>query len=110
MKIFNMIKNYKLKHEMHKDAIYFFNEWLKSKKDLSVFLNNNLQAFEVKIGRYRFDKLSSLLKELKICNSKRASNGNLMVTYFSANMAYDKMYIENIIKDITRGRYDKYLN
>ena len=99
--------NYK-RYQKRKDLITFLERWYESKLSLWDFLNNNLQSFEKKNVRYRFDKLFVPLKEMRICNFKRGYNGNLTCSTFN-DVPYDKKYIGNIIRDVKRGCQDQYL-
>ena len=95
-------------HERRKDLITFLIKWCDSELSLFNFLNNNLQSIENEIGRYRFDKLSVPLKEMKLCNLKRGNNGNLICATIN-KAPYDKRYIEDMIRDVKKGCQDKNL-
>jgi len=91
------------------DLIDFFEKWLHSNLELLEFiLRFNFQLYEKEIGRYRFDRLSIPLREMKIYNFRRMPDGNLLGVKYK-NIPYDREYIESFTKDIRSGIYDRYL-
>jgi len=94
-------------NQTREDLLYFFEQWLQSELDLFDFMNKNWNAFEEKIGKYRCEKLFGPLKEMKICGFKRGYNDNLLIAPY--RKAYDKTYIESIMRGIQAGYQDKYL-
>jgi hypothetical protein len=109
--ILKWVKNLFAKHEIRKDVLDFFQECLKSNVEMSEFLIKNLKSYEQKFGRYRFDKLLNVLREMKICNYKRGPNGNLIIAPFFSSLppSYDARYIQSIIDDIKKGHFDHLL-